>query len=183
MLWEEEAVLCFLLIVVRMKTFCIIMALAGSCLWAQEISPAAPKSETSRGEATPAVPDSSASSSSESGVGLDTYLDAGNKVATAMKELTDILSRVDSRESADTVCEEVGKAARKLLEANREAESLPAPSDELQAELVHKLTQSGFINTAQLFLQTLMNLASHECFESEALQETLKVLEEAETAS
>lgn len=178
MLWQGDGLVP--LFSLNMKTCCTAFVLAGSCLWAQELPPSSPESESSGGAQVATAP---ATEAPLAEISLDTYLDAGNKVAEAMKELTGILQRVNSKETADAACEEVGRAARKLLEANRSAESLPAPSDALQAELVDQLTQSGFIHTTQQFLKTLMNLAAHECYESESLQEALKVLEDAESDS
>lgn len=114
---------------------------------------------------------------------LEAYVNAGNRVAEAMKELTILLRGVNSKESADAACAEVASAARKLVEVSHAAESLPAPSEELQTGLVEKLTESGFIDTTQEFLQALMVLAAHECYESAALQEALKVLDGTEPAN
>lgn len=161
----------------HMKTHITIIALTASCLWAQEAAPVSAESAPPAEEQHPAKP---VTTPEAPPVELETYLEASHKIAESMKELTGILRQIDSKESADAACEDVGKAARNLLEASRSAERLPAPSSQLQAELVDKLTQSGFINTTQQFLQTLMNLAAHECYESESLQETLKVLEDTE---
>lgn len=111
---------------------------------------------------------------------LQAYVEAGTQVARALSELTSVLKKIKSRDTADAASDEVRVAAEKLVEVSKAAEALPPPSPEQQARLVYALKQSGFVDTTRRFLKVFMPLAVQNCYESKPLREALKLLEETE---
>lgn len=102
------------------------------------------------------------------------YVKTANEVFAAVRELTSVLKGIKDQASADTAAPQVSSFTNRLIELQKNAESMPRPDAEVEQLVRNNMNMVEVQQTVKDFMEAFINIGMNNAYGSHALMDALE---------